>query len=252
MNSYTKHHILRFYNKYINRSFDQDDVAFFIVLARDYAPENSIFRELGHFLAHPDKKDRGILIKNYNEAVNIFEQNTENFFGHDWPDKINMKPIKGLGRIEEIQTSLYDVFRLVDLTPPMYNKNDLYFRDFIFCLIFLLSNFKLQINGKLHEMIVHYGHSVSLETSYESINHNRLYCNLPVIFLENVNTTMGLFNNDKKLKNHIVRRFDNGLLGAIPYEVHDKSPCKDMSVLRGICWPLPDHRSQENPVRHIS
>lgn len=80
MNSYTKHNILKFHQKYLNRKFDQDDVALFIVLARDYMPKNSIFRELGDFLAHPDQKDRGIVLSSFQPVIDFFENNVESFF----------------------------------------------------------------------------------------------------------------------------------------------------------------------------
>ncbi|MGE4268148.1 MAG: hypothetical protein AB7F25_11990 [Deferribacterales bacterium] len=242
MNSYTKHHILKFYKKYESRSFDQDDVALFIVLARDYTPKGSIFRELGDFLGHPDKKDRGIVIDSYSEVIKLFDQEAEIFFD-ERHDEINMKPPKGLGLTEEIHASLCDVFALVGLTDVAKDRNYLPFRDFVFCLIFLLSNFKLEINDKLHNMVVDYGHSVSLTISYESKQYPRNYIKLNVIFLGNVNTMSIYTDLHEKLENHIVRRFDNGLLGAIPYDIDNNSFCKGMSNLDGgICWPLPNYR----------
>ncbi|WP_412499084.1 hypothetical protein [Vibrio furnissii] len=241
MNSYTKHHISKFVNKYNNRSFDQDDVALLIVLVRDYTPKGSIFRELGDFIAHPDKKDRGLVIDSYNDIIKLYDEQTETFFIDDI--KIDIKSQPGLGLLEEIQLSLSNAFSLVDLSCVTGDKYHLPFRDFVFCLIFLLSNFKLEIGNKLHEMTIDYGHSISLTIAYESKKYERHFISLPVLFLGNVNTQSIYLDLHKKLVRHIARRFDNGLLGAISYDVDNSYFNKTMSELpRGTVWPLPDYR----------
>lgn len=99
MNCYTKHHINKFHTKYCSRNFVQDDVAFFTLLARDYTPKGSIFKELGDFLAHPDKKDRGIVIDSYNEVIELFDLKTEAFFDSS-SERIDVKASKGLGLLD--------------------------------------------------------------------------------------------------------------------------------------------------------
>jgi hypothetical protein len=51
------------------RSFDQDDVAPLQVTARDYTATGIVFRELEDFLAHPDQKDRGLVIRAIQDAA---------------------------------------------------------------------------------------------------------------------------------------------------------------------------------------
>ena len=75
MNAYCKHKIHQFYESYRHRTFDQDDVALLIVLARGYSDKGSIIRELGDFLAHPDEKDRGIVLRSVQQAADHFEEN---------------------------------------------------------------------------------------------------------------------------------------------------------------------------------
>ena len=242
MNEYTKHHINLFYKKYCDRTFDQDDLAIFIMLIRDYTPKKSIFRELGDFLAHPDKKDRGIVIESYDKTISMFDQDTLAFFDKPWSVLESIRP-SGLGLSTEIYNDLSCVFALNDLTCESNNINDLPFRDLIFCLIFLLSNFKLKINGKLHEMTVDYGHSISLTVAYESKTHQRNFVELPVIFLPNVHTQSIYINFHQQLKNHIARRFNNGLLAAIPYEIDTDSLCESMYELKvDTVWYLPNYK----------
>lgn len=104
MNAYIEHSMLKFYEKYKDRTFDQDDVAFFIVVCRDYSPKNSIFRELGDFLAHPSLKDRGMTINNFKPAVQYFEENTDAMLDGE---RSNMQAPIGIGILKDIQFSLY-------------------------------------------------------------------------------------------------------------------------------------------------
>ena len=239
MNLYTKHHIQRFYQKYSERTFCQDDLALFLVLVRDYTPMNSVFRELGDFLAHPDKKDRGLVINSFKPIVDYFDKNTESVM--DGGD-INVNRPKGIGVLEDIQTSLNSIFLLVEIRHEFTNKNDLAFRDFIFCIIFLLGNFKLKINGKIVDLIIKYGNALELSISYESSSVRRNFITLNVLFLNTVwiESSSGY---SKELTDHIVRRFSNGFLGAIHYSKDDMDLSMDMtSFPRGEVWPLPDYR----------
>lgn len=237
MNSYTKHHIKKFHQKYINRNFCQDDIVLFLVLTRDYTKPNSIFRELGDFLAHPDKKDRGLIIKSFKEVLDFFEDNSR--FVMDGGEIALERP-SGLGTTEDIHASLCEIFLMLDLKIAANNKKDAPLRDFVFCLIFLLSNFKLSINSKLVEMTPIYSHGLSLQISYESTNLERNYLSLTVLYLDAV--WIANINDTKKtLAGHIVRRFSNGFLGAIPYELDTPDLPHNMEeIRRGKVWPLPD------------
>jgi hypothetical protein len=239
VNLYTKHHIQRFYQKYCERKFCQDDLALFIVLVRDYTPMNSVFRELGDFLAHPDKKDRGLVIDSFKPIVDYFDNNTKAVMDGDG---INVNHPKGIGVLENIQTSLNNIFLLVEIKHEFSNKNDLAFRDFIFCIIFLLGNFKLKINGKIVDLIIKYGIALELSISYESSSVKRHFINLNVLFLNTV-WIENSSGSSKELKDHIVRRFSNGFLGAIHYSKDNMDLTMDMtSFPRGEVWPLSDYR----------
>ncbi|MEC4724303.1 hypothetical protein HWQ46_01910 [Shewanella sp. D64] len=238
MNTYTHHHIERFYKKFISRTFDQDDVAMFIVLARDYTPKGSIFREFGDFLAHPDEKNRGLVIKSFQEVINFFDENTlETFAGAELPKKISL----GIGALDEVMTSLCAIFALVGIEHEVESRNELRFRDFVFCLIFLLGNCRLKMNGQLVKIQVKYGNGLSLSISYESASYQRHYLSFNLMLLCGVWPQS--MSTEKKLSGYIVRRFSNGCLGAIPYELDEPCFDKDMqSFERGVIWPLNDYR----------
>ncbi|MBU2892852.1 hypothetical protein KO495_05885 [Colwellia sp. D2M02] len=239
MNLYTKHHIQRFFQKYNERSFCQDDVALFIVLIRDYTPKNTVFRELGDFLAHPDKKTKGLVIDSFQPIADFFDDNTESVMsGID----INIERPSGIRVLEDIQTNLNNIFKKVNLSFNIKDKNDLPFRDFIFCIIFLLGNFRLKINKKVLDLKISYGNSLALSISYESSTVKRNFITLNVLFLNTVwITNCGDYSKD--LKDHIARRFSNGCLGAIHYSQDVSDLSTDMSSFpKGEVWPLPDYR----------
>ncbi|MFH0255892.1 hypothetical protein ACGRL8_02235 [Vibrio rumoiensis] len=240
MNKYTHHHIERFYGKFINRSFDQDDTAMFIVLARDYTPKGSIFRELGDFLAHPDEKDRGLVISSFQDVIDFFDENTlKTFDGADLPKQRN----SGIGVLDEVKDSLCAIFALVGIDHEIESRNELRFRDFVFCLIFLLGNFRLKMNGQLVQIQVKYGNGLSLSISYESANYDRHYLSFNLMLLCGVWPQCIPTDYKKDLSGYIVRRFSNGYLGAIPYELDAPSLNTDMqSFERGVVWPLNDYR----------
>lgn len=239
MNKYTHHHIERFYEKFISRSFDQDDAAMFIVLARDYTPVGSIFRELGDFLAHPDEKSRGLVIRAFQETIDFFDDNTlETFDGAELPKQRS----SGIGVLDEVKTSLCAIFAQGGIEHEIESRNELRFRDFVFCLIFLLGNFRLKMNGQLVQIQVKYGNALSLSISYESANYDRHYLSLNLMLLCGVWPQCIPTYYEKDLSGYMVRRFSNGYLGAIPYELD--VPCLDTDMLsfeRGVVWPLNDY-----------
>lgn len=225
----------------MTRQFDQDDVALFLIITRDYASKGSIIRELGDFLAHPDTKDRGIVLNSVKEAAIDFEENCK----HHFKEKDFQPPIfKGLGTLEEIATDLTAIFSRADIQPQPIARHDNNFRDFVFCIMFLLSTFKIKHEMRFFEFIIKYSHSLSLTISYESKNYPKKFIILGVISLENVWTTCPtLFRpTEYKLKEHIARRFEDGFLAAIPFkDDHNKKTLKVKDFERGKIWPLPDY-----------
>ncbi|GIB61371.1 hypothetical protein FXF06_17115 [Vibrio cholerae] len=235
MNPYTSHHIHMFFDKYKKRIFDQDDVALFIVLVRDYTPSESIFRELGDFLAHPDQKDRGLVVNSFKPVTSFYESKTEHVMSGG---KIPMEPPSGLGVLEDVQLSLGAIFEQSGISNFVNEKDDLSFREFVFCIIFLLSNFKLKIKNQLVDMKVNFGNSLNLTISYESSKYESNYISLTVLRLNSVWCTCSS-GFQEELNGYIVRRFSNGLLGAIPYEVDTNELCGDMKQIpREQVWPL--------------
>jgi hypothetical protein len=109
MNEYCKHKVHQFYLSLEKGSFDQDDVALFIVLIRDYSAKGSILRELGDFLAHPDKKDRGIVLNSVKHAAALFEENCLEYFKNEV-----LKPpvFKGIGTLDELVTDIQAILTL--------------------------------------------------------------------------------------------------------------------------------------------
>ncbi|MGE4259979.1 hypothetical protein [Shewanella sp.] len=238
MNSYTEHHIRNFAHKYQKMVFDQDDVCLFIMLTRDYSQPNSIFRELGDFIAHPDEKNRGILINSFQPAANYFDDNSIEFFKIDSILDSPINPPKGFGSLELIYKSLRSIFSLVNITICDYDRNDNRFREFIFCLIFLLGNFKIKINNKLYSMNITYGHHLSLTISYQSKCYDNHYLEFNILFLGNVWIQAPMYFK-KKLENHIAKRFSNGILGAIPYSLDNEVFSTDINNFKsGTVWPL--------------
>jgi hypothetical protein len=241
MSDYVKHTVEKFHKQYIERTFDQDDVSLFLILTRDYAQKGTILRELGDFIAHPKEKDQGIVIKSFLDIIKDFDENTRKFFQ---PDRyLISSESRGLGGINDVQISLSKVFDLFGLKIDKENGNDLSLRDFVFCIIFMLSSFKLKIHGKLHDMLVEYGHSVSLSINYESQSVEKHFIVLNVLFLPNVNIESIYSNLRERPINYIARRFDVGILAAIPYENDYGDKIKRSEDFpRGTAYPLRNYR----------
>ena len=242
MNAYCRHKVHQFYESYQNRSFDQDDVALFTVLTRDYSDQRSIMRELGDFLAHPDEKNRGIVLESVKQAAAHFEENCLAYF-HD--QALEPPVFKGLGTREELRKELKKIFTASGILVDNIGIEDEQFRDFIFCIIFLLSSFRLKLGARLFDLSVEYARGLTLYISYESLNVPRCFISMPVLFLGNVwieNTSL-LGGSKFALVNHIARRFEEGFLGAIAYEDdRAKKPLHAACFERGKVWPLPSQR----------
>lgn|GEM_PF-5320700 len=239
MNAYCRHKVHQFYESYRNRRFDQDEVALFTVLMRDYSGHGSIMRELGDFLAHPDEKDRGIIIRSVKEATSHFEENCLAYFHSK---EFEPPVFKGLGTEEELSSELKDLFAAANISATGIGVEDGPFRDFVFCIIFLLSSCRLKLGARLFDLNVEYAHGLTLYISYESLNLPRYFVVLPVLRLRNVWIENNSFfaKSKFKLENHIARRFKEGFLGAISYD-DDRSgePLGAALFERGKVWPLP-------------
>jgi len=241
MNPYAKHKIARFQHAYLGQIFDQDDVVLFLVLARDYAQKNSVLRELGDFLAHPDAKDRGLTLDSVDRLADHFEQNCKQYFRDR---DFQPPPFKGLGLLTELLSDLRGMFGQANLAQNAMTTEDDSFRQFVFCIICLLGACRVKHRGRILGLNVEYAHSFSLLIRYESIQFPRHFAVLPLLQLQNVWIDCpSLIGGTKyELKNHIARRFDNKLLAAIAYE--DDQPenaprAVSTFALRKI-WPLPN------------
>ncbi len=215
MNAYTEYQIKNFYEKYKDQTFDQDDIALFITASRDDTNHGSIFKELGDFIAHPNLKDRGMAIKNLNPAIKYFEENTGDMLGGKRP---TIEVPFSIGFNNEILDELYSVFGMVGIYPLSRNIHSPSFRDFIFCLIFLLGNFKLKLNKKTCPLVVTFSGALSLTVFYPSNKYPKYLAEFTLAFLGNVYTGGLPSFYKKKLDGHIARRLFDGSLAAIPYE----------------------------------
>lgn len=215
MNAYTEYQIKNFYEKYKDQTFDQDDIALFITASRDDTNHGSIFKELGDFIAHPNLKDRGMAIKNLKPAIKYFEENTGDMLGGKRP---TIEVPFSIGFNNEILDELYSVFGMVGIYPLSRNIHSPSFRDFIFCLIFLLGNFKLKLNKKTCPLVVTFSGALSLTVFYPSNKYPKYLAEFTLVFLGNVYTGGLPSFYKKKLDGHIARRLFDGSLAAIPYE----------------------------------
>ena len=245
MNEYTKYQINNFYEKYENQTFDQDDVALFITASRDDTRHGSIFKELGDFIAHPNLKTKGMAVKNLKPAIKYFEDNTDDMLDGKRP---TIEVPFSIGFNNEILDELYLVFEMVEIYPSSKNIHNTSFREFIFCLIFLLGNFKLELNKKICPLVVTFSGALSLTVFYPSNKYPKYLAEFTLAFLGNVYTG-GLLPSiyKKKLDGHIVRRLFDGSLAAIPYEFDKKCYLiGEKAFPKGIGVPL--ERKQQSRI----
>ncbi|MCG3881208.1 hypothetical protein [Psychrobacter sp. Ps3] len=215
MNAYTEYQIKNFYEKYESQTFDQDDVSLFITASRDDTNRGSIFRELGDFIAHPNLKTHGLSIKNLKPALKYFEENTDDMLDGKRP---TIEVPFSIGFNNEILDELYSVFGMVEIYPSSRHIHSPSFREFMFCLIFLLGNFKLELNKKTCPLVVTFSGALSLTVLYPSDKYPKYLAEFTLAFLGNVYTGGLPSFYKKKLDGHIVRRLFDGSLAAIPYE----------------------------------
>lgn len=221
MNDYAKHAIRRFHALYQQRNFDQDDVALLLVMARDYTPKGSLFRELGDFLAHPDRKDRGLLIAEIQRIAPLYEEFLiEDYrlqgegLRHDYEKGPRFNGITS----EQMANELAFVYSLGDISANAVDKNSNSFREFLACVILLLEPCHLAVNGQTLRVQVEYGHSIVAFVKYESALYRNHFVLLTVLVLRNVNINATWLNRKFKLTNVLARRHRCGRLFAISHD----------------------------------
>lgn len=223
MNQYCKHNIEKFYRSFIDRTFDQDAVSLFLAASRDYTKKGSVLRELGDFIAHPDEKDRGIVINAIEKIIPQFDEylakcRESREFASD-PDKLPM--FYGIA-LEDVAKDLYDIFRRAGIEIDSIEIDGDSFREFSATIIIILGACKLKAGGQILEMEIYYGPSLYAQVSYESRKYIRHYASLSVMQLNNVNTSAEWFSlafrNGVRIESKIARRSKYFGLVAISYE----------------------------------
>jgi len=239
MSKYTKHQIERFYELFRKRSFDQDDVSLFLITTREHFARTSVFRELGNFLAHPDR-DQGLVFQAVKDIAPKFEQMV---LAGD-RDVENRPIFQNLDQ-KRLLADLRRAFERAGLEVVSMMEDSPELRDFVFCLVFLLSASTLAIFGQLLAFEVEYAHSLRLSVTCESRVTPRYFARLTVLSLNNVQVTWSpsaLLGRSHVLKNYVARRLrPNGCLAAISHanDLVDGFTAK-VSYAPGEAWPLPD------------
>ncbi len=245
MNEYCKHTIRRFYNLFITRQFDQDDLALLFVVSRDYFEQGEVVRELGDFIAHPQQKTKGIVLNNIkSKIVPQFDKFLDKY-KRGAVDITKLPTIDVLCSDDSLIEELTKIFNLANIEPAAISRDNDNFREFVFCLIFLLSNYKLLINGKLLKMSAIYSHSLILRVSVESSKKERNFAQVPILQIHNVwvDCPISPMPTEHSLEQHIARRFDDGdkgFLGAISFDDDQGQKIYTSAKFkRGQYWPLP-------------
>ncbi|SFG52024.1 hypothetical protein [Neptunomonas qingdaonensis] len=240
MNKYCTYSIRRFYELFISRRFDQNDVALFIVLARDYSKKGSVIRELGDFLAHPQQKDRGIVINSINKLMLEFEEYLEDDYRLPQGLPESVPRFEGIGGDDEIIRDLSLIFESFGIKKLDINKNNKSYRELVFCLIFLLGNFKIKYRDTILDLEISYSSSLALKAQCMSTKFINHYAQVTIIAVPNIwRRSDSSRLNGHILDGYIVRRFKEGFLGAIKYEQAlslDTPSIKDFG--RGEVWPM--------------
>lgn len=149
MNSLVQHRIKKFIKKYEARSFDQDDVMLLLIDIRDASKTNSLSRELGDYFAHPHERDRGLTWKILDDEYKV----TQESFDDVICGKNNIQPKILCDEIEIIK-SVGDSLKLSGIASDVFGKTiyEKSTRDFMLCLVGLLSSFSLKVGGLVHPL----------------------------------------------------------------------------------------------------
>ncbi|RZT98244.1 hypothetical protein EV681_0020 [Advenella incenata] len=220
MNEYVKHSIRKFHKLYQQRVFDQDDVALILVLVRDYTAKGGLLRELGDFLAHPDRKDRGLLITEIHRIAALHDEFlTEEYRlrrnGLEY-DYTKLPRFHGITR-DQLSNELAAVLSFSDVDTRNFDSNSHSFREFVACVILLLEPCQLKVNDQLLRVEVEYGHAITALVKYESQLYRNNFASLPILSLLNVNIHMTRQHECFTLSSVVARRHRSGGLFAISH-----------------------------------
>lgn len=154
MNLLVIHRVKIFLKKYASRRFDQDDVLILLLDLRDVAKPESLVRELGHFLAHPHGRDKGIVFSRLNAVRReIIEKFDDVISGNGLP------VMKSLCTEIDLIESLCHAIRDLGLSPgPLLSPaNDIRAKDLVLCIIGLLSSSTIIVNGEKQPLVLSLG-----------------------------------------------------------------------------------------------
>lgn len=150
MNSYCQYVINDFHSMFNTRKFEQKDVIHFIMTIREYTDEKSILRELGDFIAHIKKKDRG-------KTISLIERNSIKFntYIDDYFNKKESKTLKfEILDIRQLAIELNILLNDVALKNDIKKAENINcfieeinqsFKEFVFCIIMFLSSCKIEL-----------------------------------------------------------------------------------------------------------
>lgn len=208
---------------------------------RDYSSKGSAFREIGDFIAHPELKDRGIVLKDITSLRPNFEELLLNERKGISVDYGALPQFNGIGGCTKIKNELESTF--VDAGLPIsINETDANFREFVFCTIFLLGQFSMKIDDQKSGFIIEYSKDLSLSSRVESSQIPNFFVLFPLLTIRNCWRAYPgtiLTPSSTKLSGYVARRFDTGHIAAIPNENEPGGGILKGSDFKvGEVWPL--------------
>lgn len=224
MMSYCAHVVSRFSRHLQERTFDQDDVALFILMTRDYCQKGSALRELGDFLAHPKARDRGLVFSALEASAKIFEEflEADRISPYQLIPKIDFKPLERKSILQDIKTA----FKVagIDVKIEVTEKS---FDELISCIILLIQNCAVDINGQRACFDLKYGHGIYLSAIYVSEKFPAQNALFPLLSVGNINKSF--LHPAQKIDKYIARRIKDGRLIALPYSVDVEKTGTDLN-----------------------
>ncbi len=243
MTPQSKHALRKFYYSLVERNFDQNDVERFFTNSRDYSQKNSIIREIGDFIAHPQKKEKGMIL----ESFLGMEKPIEEFMFKNRHRK-NLPIYNGLGTGEKLINEINKIFKKAGLEKENLLISSPSIRELISCLIFLLSGFKVELEFQSIpfkeevRMEVFYSSDLSLQAKLRLPRFPSTSFSITILRVREVwpdCPRLYIGYRPKKLENHICRRFTNNLLAAIDYKKDLKSSNHSLEDFNsGEIWPI--------------
>jgi len=196
-----------YYNKFVERSFDEKDLYSFLILVREDAEEIQVIKELGDFIVQREKNQG---------YVKAYFVESERFLNNIGKEK-NLKKIENVFSFKEIRNGFNSLF----LKNGFEKLSSDTINDFILCVISLLQGVKL-VSGKGKREVGHLSFAVSskeiflmgnmkflrkgryVPVSFQILSANNIYEKVtpqdkndtPHLFLEEI---MEVINIDKTL-----------------------------------------------------